>query len=167
MDYRTLEEIKKDIENIKVEIDNEFKKQNNKERNGENFDYSLFHKLCRKEDELKREQDIVERYNVKVGDGVTINYYSDSHACTIIARTKTTLTIQQDKATLNKDWKPEIIPGGFVGHCVNNNTQEYNYERNEKGRIFKAHWSKTKGKFIVDKCLTVSNGRHEFYDYNF
>ena len=115
----------------------------------------------------KKEIRTIENYNIQVGDGVTIHLYSDAHAGTVIARTKTTLTIQRDKATLKEDWKPEIISGGFVGHCVNQDDQEYDYERDEKGRIYKAHWSNNKGRFIVDGCLGVSKGRNEYYDYNF
>ncbi len=167
MRFRDLEEIKRDLEQIKEQISVEFKKENEKERNGEPFDYTLFHELCRKEDELKREYETTERYNVKIGDGVTIHYYSDSHAGTIIDRTKNSITIQQDKATLKSDWKPEFIPGGFAGHCINQEDQEYVYERDDNGRIYKAYWSKVKGRFVADKCLSISNGRQEYYDYNF
>ena len=164
---RNEKEITKDLEQIRVDINNEWQKENTKERNGEKADYSEFHKLCRKEDALKDELIASKNYNVKVGDGVTIHYYSDAHAGTVIARTKTTLTIQQDKATLKEGWKPEIIPGGFVGHCVNQDEQEYDYERDENGRIYKAHWSNVKGRFVAEGCLSISNGRNEYYDYNF
>lgn len=164
---RNEKEIEKELLQVREEIKNEFTKEHEKELKGEKCDYTLFHQLCRKEDALKKELEITKRYNVKVNDGVTIHIGSDAHAGTIIARTKTTLTIQQDKATLKKDWKPEIISGGFVGHCVNQDSQEYDYERDEKGRIFKAYWSKVKGKFIAEGCLPISNGRDEFYDYNF
>ena len=164
---RNEKEIEKELEQVKEQISNEFRKENTKERNGEIANYDLFHKLCRKEDELKKELQISKNYNVKVGDGVTIHYYSDAHAGTVIARTKTTLTIQQDKATLKDGWKPEIVSGGFVGHCVNQDSQEYDYERDENGRIYKAHWSNVKGRFIADGCLSISNGRDEYYDYNF
>ena len=160
-------EITKELEQIKNDISIEFRKENEKEKKGEPTNYDLFHKLCRKERNLKEELEISKRYNVKVGDGVTINLYSDAEAGTIIARTKTTLTIQKDKATLKDNWKPEIEPGGFVGRCINNNTQEYNYEKDPNGIIYKAYWSNNKGRFIVNGCLNVSVGRHEFYDYNF
>ncbi len=114
-------------------------------------------------EKIEREED----YNIQVGDGVTIHYYTDAHAGTVIGRTKNTLTIQRDKATLKDNWKPEIVPCGFVGHCINQQDQEYIYERDEKGQIFKAHWSNKKGKFYIDGCLRVTKGRHEFYDYNF
>lgn len=103
---------------------------------------------------------------VKVGDGITISLYSDAHAYTIIKRTQKTITIQRDKATLKEGWKPEIITGGFAGHCVNNNEQDYDYERNEKGETKVLHWSEKQGNWI-SKVGHVRLGRHEFYDYNF
>ena len=43
---------------------------------------------------------------VKVGDGVTINLWSDRHAATVIKVTAKTVTVRRDKATLNPDFKP-------------------------------------------------------------
>lgn len=105
--------------------------------------------------------------DVNVGDGVTINYWTDRHAGTVIARTDKSLTIRQDKAILDPNFKPEFIPGGFCGTVINQCEQSYTYEPNENGRIYKAYWSETKGGFYAEKTLRVSRGRHEFYDYNF
>lgn len=120
-------------------------------------------------DEIKRNEDeirAITNFNVKVGDGITLNYYSDSHAYTIISRTNKTITIQRDKATLNKNFKPEFIPGGFAGRCINQEEQTYTYERDEEGRTLTLRWSNKYGRFVC-KEARVSNGRHEFYDYNF
>lgn len=115
---------------------------------------------------LKCQIGVEERRELSVGDGCTYHLYSDAHACTVIKRTAKTITIQEDKATLNPSFKPEFIEGGFVGHCINQSEQTYTYERNPKGRIITAHWSEKRGAFIyLDKCITV--GRHEFHDYNF
>ncbi len=164
---RNIEEVKKELEQVEQLVKEEFTKEHAKEMNGEKANYDEFHKLCRKEDTLKKEMQTINNYNIEVGDGVTIHLYSDAHAGTVIARTKNTLTIQRDKATLKDNWKPEIISGGFVGHCVNQDDQEYDYERDEKGRIYKAYWSNVKGRFIAEGCLSISKGRNEFYDYNF
>ena len=104
--------------------------------------------------------------NAKVGEGATINYYSDSHACTIIKVTKSTITLQRDKATLNKDFTPNIEVGGFAGHCTNQDEQEYTYERDEDGMQYICRWSKKHGCYMHNG-MTISKGRHEFYDYNF
>lgn len=105
--------------------------------------------------------------NAKVGEGATINLWSDRHACTIIKVTKTTITVQRDTAILNPDFKPEFIPGGFAGQCTNQNEQSYTYERDEQGEITTIHWSEKYQRYGRPGFPTLSKGRHEFYDYNF
>jgi hypothetical protein len=106
---------------------------------------------------------------IEVGDGVTLHLWSDSHACTVIARTATTLTIQRDKATLDPNFKPEWIPGGFAGHCTNQDEQTYTYEADPNGEIYKCRWSEKYGRFQSgsDGSMKITLGRREFYDYNF
>ncbi len=122
---------------------------------------------------LREHHLVVEKYNdyfrenAKVGDGVTVHLYSDAHAYTIIRRTDKSLTLQRDKATLKNGWKPEIIPGGFAGHCINQEDQEYTYEQDENGSIVTAHWSQKKHGFYVQGSEYVTPGRREYYDYNF
>lgn len=117
------------------------------------------------EEALKERREMLK--GTKPGDGVTVNFYTDSHAYTVISRTAKTLRIQRDKATLAEDYKPEFIPGGFAAHCINNNAQHYDYKRDPDGDIKTAYWSETKCCFQVNGCLVVTPGRHEFYDYNF
>lgn len=105
--------------------------------------------------------------NVKVGDGVTVNLYSDRHAGTVVKVTKSSITIQRDKATLDPNFKPEWIVGGFAGHCTNQDEQTYTYERDENGQIYTIRWSKAYNKYGRPGNLTASKGRHEFYDYNY
>lgn len=112
-----------------------------------------------------------ERYltpaNIRVGDGVTVNLWSDRHAATVIKVTKSTVTVRRDKATLNPDFKPEWIPGGFAGHCTNQDEQTYTYEPDEKGTQYTFRWSRKYQRYGQPGDLTLSKGRHEFYDYNF
>ena len=105
--------------------------------------------------------------DVNVGDGVTVHYWTDSEAYTVIARTAQSLTLRRDKAVLDPNFKPEFIPGGFFGTVVNQNEQSYTYEQDENGSVVKAYYSKAKRGFFVSKSLRVTKGRHEFYDYNF
>ncbi|MDE6388934.1 MAG: hypothetical protein K2L82_14130 [Lachnospiraceae bacterium] len=105
--------------------------------------------------------------NAKVGDGATINLWSDRHACTIIKVTKTTITVQRDTAILNPDFKPEFILGGFAEHCTNQSEQSYTYERDEQGQVTTIHWSEKYQSYGRPGFPTLSKGRHEFYDYNF
>ena len=105
--------------------------------------------------------------NAKVGDGATIVFWSDRHAGTIIKKTKSTITIQRDKATLDPNFKPEWIAGGFAGHCTNQDEQSYTYERNEKGKTYTIRWSKKYNRYGQPDNIRAIKGRREFYDYNF
>ncbi len=105
--------------------------------------------------------------NAKAGDGATINLFSDRHAGTIVKVTKSTITIRQDKAILNPEFKPEFIPGGFSAHCTNQDCQTYFYEPNINGNETTIHWSSKYNRYGTPGNVTASKGRHEFYDYNF
>ncbi|AGE60827.1 hypothetical protein I907_gp63 [Bacillus phage Eoghan] len=106
--------------------------------------------------------------NVQVGDGVTMHLHSDAHAGTVIKVTKTTVTVQRDQATLDPDFKPNHVAGGFAGHATNNDEQTYTYERNEKGDTITFRWSKKFNQYMhTQSGRKLSKGRKEFYDYNF
>jgi len=103
---------------------------------------------------------------LQVGDGVTVCLWSDRHAGTIIKRTPKTIVIQEDKATLSPDFKPEFSIGGFCAHCTNQSEQSYTYEKDERGSIYTARWSEKRKRFVCyDKVVML--GRHKFHDYNF
>lgn len=120
------------------------------------------------EEEIRRFDSIhLTPANAKVGDGATVNLYSDRHAGTIIKVTKATITIRQDKAVLNPAFKPEWILGGFAAHCINQEEQAYTYETDEKGCVTTIHWSSKYNRYGTPGNVTASKGRHEFYDYNF
>lgn len=106
------------------------------------------------------------RDNAEVGDGASVCYWTDKEAYTIIKHTAKTLTMRRCKATRDPAFVPEIIPGGFVGHVVNNNEQTYTYEEDPDGQVIVAHWSEKKHGFYWHG-LHIIPGRHEFYDYNF
>ena len=122
-----------------------------------------------RENELEFEIRKEQNREIEVGDGVTYCLWSDRHACTVIARTRCTLTIQRDKAILDENFKPEWIAGGFAGHCTNQDEQEYTYERDPNGTIYHCRWSEKYGRFQTgsDGSIKIIRGRHEFYDYNF
>lgn len=103
----------------------------------------------------------------KVGDGATVRYWSDAHACTIIKVTKATVTVRRDKATLDPDFKPEWVAGGFAGRCVNQSEQTYTYEDDPNGEVMTFRWSNKYNSYGTPGNLRLTRGRHEFYDYNF
>lgn len=90
---------------------------------------------------------------LEVGDGVTINLWSDCHAGTIIKRTRCKLWIQRDTAV-------RVDNNGI------SENQEYEFYPNPNGTIYEAYWSrKHKAFFLFDNSISV--GRHEYYDYSF
>jgi hypothetical protein len=106
--------------------------------------------------------------NIQVGDGVTMHMYSDAHAGTVIKKTKTSVTIQRDNATMDPNFKPEFVVGGFAGHCTNQEKQVYTYEQDPNGQTMTFRWSKKYNRFQDGKTgISLTKGRREFYDYNF
>jgi hypothetical protein len=121
-----------------------------------------------KEQALEYKKKFLTPANIEVGDGVTYHLYSDAHAGTVIKKTKMSVTVQRDKATRDPNFKPEIVPGGFAGHCTNQHEQTYTYEADPNGETITFRWSKKFGRFQDgQRGLTLTKGRREFYDYNF
>ena len=78
-----------------------------------------------------------------------------------------TIELRYMDAELDKDWKPEIIVGGFSGHCTNQRSQKYSYKSNPDHGVMRARLRK-------DGYFHSAYGRHhlntepyKFYDYNF
>lgn len=105
--------------------------------------------------------------NIHVGDGITVNLWSDRYAATVIKVTKNSVTVRRDKAILDPGFKPEWIPGGFAAHCTNQDNQTYTYRRDKNGQLYTFHWSSKYQRYGQPGNLTLSKGRHEYYDYNF
>lgn len=122
-----------------------------------------------KVEELKEQYFRQLNREIEVGDGVTLHFYSDAEAHTVIARTAKTMKIQRDKAVRDPSFKPEWVPGGFSAICTNSEDQKWTYEPDPKGTITVCHWSEKHGRWQAGSAgsLRVSRGRHEHYDYNF
>ena len=103
----------------------------------------------------------------RVGDGATICHHSDRTACTVVRVSPSgiTLWMRRDIATLD-DWKPKIVPGGFAGHCVNNDSQRYIYRPDPDGTMHRARRLRD-GRYLTPGSERVIPGRHHFHDYNF
>ena len=99
--------------------------------------------------------------------GLFANYYgySDVHPHEIVeVNTAKTITIRSMKYDRDPNWKPEIIPGGFAGHCVNQSSQKWNITSDPAGSIQKIRLSSKgwgRGKFHVEAEPNY------YYDYNF
>ena len=104
----------------------------------------------------------------KIGDGATILHYSDRTACTVIAMTPKSVTVQEDTATLlngmDSNEKDKLIfsPGGFVGHV--SGEQRYSYSPSASG--IKHTFKQTTRKGVVG-IRGLITGRSHYYDYNF
>ena len=61
----------------------------------------------------------------QVGDQAHITLYTDTSPYTVIERKGKRIKLQEAKATLDPTWKPEMIAGGFAGHCTNNREQRW------------------------------------------
>ena len=92
----------------------------------------------------------------------------------------TRIVARMDAAKLSEGWKPEIIPGGFAGHCTNQRSQTYEYQPDPAGAMVTVtlrRWTdeegnerrlwKRAGIGTREQGGSVRAGRHKFYDYNF
>ena len=172
------ETIKQQMEALEAEYEHRIQSEvyDNPERTAENHDelwmnfYRSYGAANRDrqrelEDEYRRELN----REIEVGDGVTMYLWSDAHACTVIAKTAKTITIQRDKAIRDPIFTPEWVPGGFSAICTNSDEQSWTYERNPDGEIIRCRWSEKNGRYQTgsDGSIKIGIGRHEHYDYNF
>ena len=161
------ERLQKELEQVQQDIEAMMNRRNS----GVNDETTSFQAYCRLDDRRTtlRDQIMTEKNReLEVGDGCTVRFYTDRHACTVIKKTKTTITVQRDKATLDPNWKPEWVEGGFSAICTNQEDQTYTYERNPKGETYTLRWNEKAGRYINHtQGIRVYPGRHEFYDYNF
>lgn len=107
--------------------------------------------------ELTKEAHRQLHQGLELGDGVTISLWTDSHACTVVRRTKNTLWAQRDKAIRTDN--------NGVSDC-----QEYIYEPDPNGTVYVCHWSEKHAGFFyggTQQGRMISVGRHEYYDYSF
>ena len=101
--------------------------------------------------------------------------YSDVHPVEVVRIiSDSTVEVRAMDAVLDPEWKPEIIPGGFVGHCVNQGDQKHIITSNEENPVFRVRLSRSKNPrkngywFDSNGSRYVMNDKPvRFYDYNF
>lgn len=88
--------------------------------------------------------------------------FSECYPFKVVRRTKSTLFVKPVKVKPDPDWHPEIIPGGFVGHCTNAGSQTWLYDGVEE--------SAEATPIRIGAKTTFNNwreGARYTYDYNF
>ena len=112
----------------------------------------------------------------EVGDKVRIRHYTDVTPATVIEvkRGGKHVTVQHDSYKLAKGEKPNIIPGGFSGHCTNQHALKYDITRNENGGKQTFTLRKLNGRYYwtgkgcrPDGHQRLAQGWWAFRDYNF
>jgi len=104
-----------------------------------------------------RERQRAELEGPAVGDGVTMCFFSDRHACTVIKRTAKTVTVQRDKATRSD------------GNGMSD-AQSYEYERDPGGATYVFSLRKNgtwRQRGDSDRGTRLVAGRREYYDFSF
>lgn len=151
-----LPELKSRFDELEKQIDEKYMERNRLLELDLNWYKKEISPLREEQKYIERLINRIKRFNVQVGDGVTIHLYSDSHAATVIKRTPKSITVQQDKAIrIDKNGMSE--------------DQEYRFERDEKGWVSTYRWSDVYGAFRSsgDQSIGITNGRYEYYDYSF
>lgn len=90
----------------------------------------------------------------EVGDGVTLCWWTDRTACTVIARTAKSITIQEDKAMRSDS-------NGM------SDAQSYEYSPNPEGRTFTARMTKRGWRVGGQGGQAVIPGRRHYHDFSF
>lgn len=100
--------------------------------------------------------------------------HSDVEPYEVVGKiSETTLEIRKMKATLDPTWKPEITPGGFAGHCHNQQSQRWLYEVDESAPIIRmrkvkpSHSNRMMNWKSPYGFHRVSDKPCKFHDYNY
>jgi hypothetical protein len=105
------------------------------------------------------------------GEYLTQTMYSDTTPWVVIGRTATTLTVAPVLTERDPAWTPDIIPGGFVGHCTNQDEQTWLYAGVGEGRMTlrlkKSRYYGSDKLWGSKYAEFIANGARREYDYNF
>lgn len=101
----------------------------------------------------------------EVGMGCTMCFYTDRQPYKVVSISKSGKSCTVVPLQHSIIDEPEIIPGGFAGHCVNNRSIRYHLDEvpNEQTitiRLTKKGWSYLKTPVLMGRAFY-------FYDYNF
>lgn len=78
-----------------------------------------------------------------------------------------TIEIRAMDARRDPDWKPEIIPGGFAGHCINQDEQRWIITSLPDAKIARIRLGKKGWRDKYGCRYDLSDKPRKYYDYNF
>ena len=98
--------------------------------------------------------------------------YSDVEPYEVVERrTEIKVMVRMMDADRRDDWKPEIISGGFSGHCVNNGDQgnAWDIKQNEANALIAVRWSNAKTGWFDSSGgrYSMEDAPRKKYDFNF
>jgi len=104
----------------------------------------------------------------KVGLYANFCGYTDVHPYEIVrVVSDKIIDIRAMDAKLANGWKPEMIPGGFCAHTVNNQSQEYDYASIPGAPLVRARLRKDGRWYSKQGRHSIAGKPHKFHDYNF
>ena len=103
--------------------------------------------------------------------GLYANYHmhTDVKPYEIIELSKSgkTAKIRSMKSEIDPNWKPDIIPGGFAGHCVNNYGQKHIITSDPDGHVRTIRRKKSGDWTYKGSRFVINESPIKFHDYNF
>jgi hypothetical protein len=111
-------------------------------------------------------------YDIKVGTFATLSIGSDCYPYEVveIKRNGRQLILREMKHDIDPKWKEKIniTPGGFCGHCNNQDEQTWIITPDPNGKLIKANWAPKRNKYQVSYYTRLYFGHASYYyDYNF
>jgi len=109
----------------------------------------------------------IKKQPVENGYANHINY-SDVNPYEIV-RVVSEKTIEiREMDTESGEWDAEWVSGGFAGHCVNQDKQQWKITSNEETPTTRIRWSEAKQQWQAHGMrFSLSTQPVKFYDYNF
>ena len=105
------------------------------------------------------------------GEYLTETLYSDNTPWKVVGRTATTLKLKEVEVDRDPEWTPNIIPGGFAGHCTNQDQQTWVYaglsDHTITVRLVKSRFNSSEKMWGSNGRSFIANGARRKYDYNF
>lgn len=103
--------------------------------------------------------------------GLYANAYvgSDCHPYEIVrVVSQRCIEVREVDAVLADDWAPDIVAGGFAGHCANNQSQRWVYSTNTDHQVIKLRRRKDGLWYSAHGWPhRIAAEPRRFHDYNF